>query len=74
MPDKTEKKQKLERLAKDVLFWARNTLLVHLRFLDVALSQFEFISVNESAMFIDGKYILYNPKHILKNYKVLSTA
>ena len=39
----TEKEEKLNKLAKDVLILSRNTLLVNLRFLDAALSQFEFL-------------------------------
>ena len=70
MPNKTENQQKLEKLAKDILILSRNTLLVNLRFLDVALSQFELIPIEESTILTDGKYILYNPKYILKQYKV----
>ena len=60
MPNKTENQQKLEKLAKDILILSRNTLLVNLRFLDVALSQFELIPIEESTILTDGKYILYN--------------
>ncbi|MBQ3072700.1 MAG: metallopeptidase [Oscillospiraceae bacterium] len=48
---------------------SRNTLLVNLRFLDAALSQFELIPIEESSLLTDGKHILYNPRHILENYK-----
>ena len=69
MPNKAEKQQKIEQLAKDVLILSRNTLLVNLRFLDVAFSQFELIPMEENTILTDGKYILYNPKYILKSYK-----
>ena len=65
----SEKAEKLKRLAKDVLILSRNTLLVNLRFLDAALSQFEFFPIEESTLLTDGKHILYNPRHILENYK-----
>ena len=65
----TEKAEKLKRLAKEVLILSRNTLLVNLRFLDAALSQFEFFPIEESTLLTDGKHILYNPRHILENYK-----
>ena len=65
----TEKEEKLNKLAKDVLILSRNTLLVNLRFLDAALSQFEFFPIEESTLMTDGKHILYNPRHILENYK-----
>ena len=65
----TEKQEKLNKLARDVLILSRNTLLVNLRFLDAALSQFELIPIEESTLLTDGKHILYNPRHILENYK-----
>lgn len=37
----SETTEKLNNLARDVLLLSRNTLLVNLRFLDMALSQFE---------------------------------
>ena len=65
----SEKAEKLNKLAKDVLILSRNTLLVNLRFLDAALSQFEFFPIEESTLLTDGKHILYNPRHILECYK-----
>ena len=65
----SEKAEKLNKLARDVLILSRNTLLVNLRFLDAALSQFEFFSIEESTLLTDGKHILYNPRYILENYK-----
>lgn len=65
----SEKQEKWNQLAKDVLILARNTLLVNLRFLDAALSQFELFPIEESSLLTDGKHILYNPRHILENYK-----
>ena len=65
----SEKAEKRNKLAKDVLILSRNTLLVNLRFLDAALSQFEFFPIEESTLLTDGKHILYNPRHILENYK-----
>ena len=60
MPSKVEKQQKIEQLAEDVIILSRNTLLVNLRFLDVALSQFELVPIEEDTILTDGKYILYN--------------
>ena len=65
----SEKQEKLNKLARDVLILSRNTLLVNLRFLDAALSQFELFPIEESTLLTDGKHILYNPKHVLENYK-----
>ena len=65
----TEKQEKINKLALDVLNLSRNTLLVNLRFLDAALSQFELLPIEESTLLTDGKHILYNPKHVLESYK-----
>ena len=66
-----EEKQlnKAEKLAEEVLIHSRNTLLVNLRFLDAALSQFEMKPVGESSMLTDGHFLLYNPKHVLSNFR-----
>lgn len=65
----SERTEQLNKLARDVLTLSRNTLLVNLRFLDMALSQFELVPIEESTLLTDGKHMLYNPKHILGNYK-----
>jgi len=64
------KKEKTNQLAQDVLLLSRNTLLVNLRFLDVALSQFELVPITSNTLLTDSKRIFYNPKHILQNYKI----
>ena len=64
-----EQLNKAEKLAEEVLVLSRNTLLVNLRFLDVALSQFEMKPVEESSLLTDGHFLLYNPKHVLSNFK-----
>lgn len=63
-----DKKEKIEKLAKDILRLSCNTLLVNLRFLDMALSQFELFPIEDSTILTDGKYLLYNPSYILKRY------
>ncbi len=65
-----EQLNKAEMLASDVLIYSRNTLLVNLRFLDMALSQFEMLPCEEDALMTDGKYLLYNPKRVLKDFKL----
>lgn len=64
-----ERTEKLNKLALDVLRLSRNTLLVNLRFLDSALSRFEYIPTEKSTLLTDGEHLLYNPEHILKRYK-----
>ena len=65
-----KKLTKAEKLAEEVLILSRNTLLVNLRFLDAALSQFEMHPIEESSMLTDGHFLLYNPKRVLSMFKV----
>ena len=66
----SERTEQLNKLAMDVLTLSRNTLLVNLRFLDMALSQFKLIPFEGSALMTDGEHLLYAPKHVLSNYKI----
>ena len=64
-----EKQEKIKQLALDILKLSRNTVLVNFRFLDVAISQFEYTAQSEGTIMCDGKNLVYNPLHILKTYK-----
>ena len=61
--------RKLDELAREVLILSRNTLLVHLRFLDMALSQFRYQAVEGETLLTDGATIYYDPRYILKCYR-----
>ena len=61
--------QSLRELALEILKLSRNTLLVNLRFLDMALSRFTYREIPEGTMLTDGEYLLYHPKHVLSCYK-----
>ena len=63
-----EQQKQLDKLARDVLILSRNTLLVNLRFLDSALSQFKLVPYDGS-LATEGRHICYNPIEILKRYK-----
>lgn len=63
-----KQQEQLDKLARDVLILSRNTLLVNLRFLDSALSQFKLVSYDGS-LATEGRHICYNPIDILKRYK-----
>ena len=67
-------KEKLDKLALDVINLSRNTLLVNLRFLDMALSRFQYFTCNESTYLTNGEFLLFNPQHVLKSYKDESEA
>ena len=68
MTEEEKKAEKAEKLARDILILSRNTLLVNLRFLDLALGSLSLIPIGESTLLTDGRHLLYNPKHVLKNY------
>lgn len=64
----TGREEQLDALARDVLRLSRNTLLVNLRFLDAALSQFTLLS-GPWALATDGQHIYYDPRAVLRSYR-----
>ena len=60
--------EEINKLSKDVMKLSRNTLVVNLRFMDMAISMLEWISY-EGTLCVDGKNIYYDPIYILKSYK-----
>ena len=65
-----DKNSKMESLAREILLLSRNTLLVNMRFLDIALSQFKLMANNEFDYMVDGKNLFFNPYHVLITYSV----
>lgn len=61
--------EKISTLAREILLLSRDTLLVHLRFLDLALSRLEFVESDELSFATDGWYLAYNSRYVLKGYK-----
>ena len=64
-----EQNAKLHNLAADVLRLSRNTLLVNLRFMDAALSRLEAVPVEKVTFATGGRYLVYDPRHVLRCYK-----
>lgn len=64
----TEQEQRLDQLAQDVLRLSRNTLLVNLRFLDAALSQFTYHPA-PNLLATDGQRIYYDARGLLQGYR-----
>lgn len=64
-----ERKNKIEKAARDVLRLSRNTLIVNLRFLDVAISRLDLIHVDELTLATDGVHFGYGSKYVLKRFK-----
>lgn len=72
--DQEKRINKADDLARDVLTLSRNTLLVNLRFLDAALSQFSLRDWPEKAMATDGQTVFYNALHVLQSYRAEHAA
>ena len=68
MNEKTSQMEKADAIAKEILGLSRSTLLVNLRFLDVALSQFKFIQL-DNIIGTDGDNLYYDPRQVLRLYK-----
>lgn len=64
-----EEYAKAVRIAGEVLALAKNTLLIHLRFLDAATNRLETASHAEIAFATDGNILYYEPFSLLKRYK-----
>ena len=61
--------EKANSVAREILVLSRNTLLVNLRFLDMALSILDLKPIQSSTILTNGSYILYNPLYVLETYK-----
>ena len=60
--------EKADKLAREILQLARSTLLVNLRFLDAALSQFRQ-EPYDGTYATDGQRLLYSAEHVLYSYR-----
>jgi len=59
-----------DALAREVLLLSRNTLLIHLSFMDTALVQFTMTRKDTiGGIATNGKHLLYNPLYVLRGYK-----
>lgn len=61
--------EKITKFSRDVLLLSRNTLFVNMRFLDIALNQFELKPMKVSTISTDGHFLFYNPIYVLKSFK-----
>ncbi|MCI8400247.1 MAG: metallopeptidase [Oscillibacter sp.] len=60
--------REIEALAREVLTLSRNTLLVNLRFLDAALSQFTY-TPGPYPFASNGEALLFSPRHVLLRWR-----
>lgn len=68
-----DKEKRAEELAARILKYSRNELLVTLRFMDVALCKLDYKLDKLHSIAADGRYMYYNPNHILQVYKAGDT-
>lgn len=64
----SEAYEKMQKIAGEVLRLSHSTLLVNLRFLDMALAELVPENVPLGTMYTDGKTLYYNPAFVLKQY------
>ena len=57
------------QIGRDVLGLSKNTLLIHLRFLDQAINRLENTIHNESAFATDGDRLYFEPFSLLRRYQ-----
>lgn len=65
-----DQQERITQLAEDVLQYARNELLLSMRFLDLALYKLKYEASSEiESASVDGKTLFYNPFHIFSLYE-----
>ena len=66
----TEKEKEIEQLATKILSLARDSIVVNMRFMDVALAGLQpVVRKNSGCVYCDGSKLYYDPLFILKGYK-----
>lgn len=67
-----EKKEKIEKIAAEIIQMSKNRLLVNMRFMDMSLNQFRIAPNPEITPFsaCDGDVYVYDPVHILNAYQL----
>lgn len=65
--DRAQQREKIRNIARQIMFSAKNSLIVHLRFLDYAINRLRLAEYDEYIC-TDGTLIQYNPFFILHCY------
>lgn len=60
---------RIEEISNQIIKYARNELLVSLRFMDLALCKLKYRMENVNTLETDGEYLYYNPRYIFDLYK-----
>ena len=68
--ERTERvREEAKRIASQILVLTRNGLFVSLRFLDLALCQFEYLSTDKmKGIATTGQHIVYNSQYVIESY------
>ena len=63
------KEEQMEKLAVQILWYARNELLVALRFMDLALCKLTYQAADVARTATDGKHLYFAPQYIFQLYR-----
>lgn len=63
------KEEQMEKLAVQILQYARNELLVALRFMDLALCKLTYQAADIARISTDGKHLYFAPQYIFQLYR-----
>lgn len=69
MSENTDKNNRIEKAALDILSLARSLLIVRLRFLDIALSMLRFAPDDSATLATDGVRLIYGPEHVIAGFR-----
>ncbi len=64
-----DRDKKALELAEQILKYARNEMMVSLRFMDLALCKLKYLGKETKTMETDGEYLYYNPWYVFKLYQ-----
>lgn len=73
MEEILERAQKLDILARQVFKLARDSLLLKMRFLDLALFRLDLVS-SDIHLATNGQFLYYQPEYLLRRYKTEKNA
>lgn len=73
MEEAMERAKRVDALARQVFNLARDSLLLKMRFLDMALFRLE-LEPSDWHLATDGQYLYYDPEYLLRRYKTGKNA
>lgn len=72
--DKQTKKLQMDALAGEILLLSRASLLLHLRFMEVAIGRLSFEPMPKGTVCTDGMRFIYSPQYVLLRYQAERSA